>query len=181
MTDLGTLGGRGSQAEDIADNGAVAGSAQLPDETTHAVLWSDTEPQDLGGLPGGSPSRGTGVASMADGVNEAGVVVGWGFAEQGAVAARWGEDGADLLTSLAESTSSRALDINDSDLVVGHARVAGSSRAVLWAGHGVLVLDGRDRETVATAVNDVGTAVGWAETSAGGRRAVAWPTSHDGA
>ena len=70
LTDLGTLGGSMSWAFAINGTGAIAGSADLPDETTHAFLWTEEIGMlDLGTL-GGTYSRGSGI-------NDAGQVSGW--------------------------------------------------------------------------------------------------------
>jgi probable HAF family extracellular repeat protein len=71
MTDLGTLGGSTSWGFAINVNGAVAGSASLPDDVAvHAFVWTeDGGMVDLGTL-GGTYSR-------ASGVNDSGQVSGW--------------------------------------------------------------------------------------------------------
>ncbi len=69
LTDLGTLGGRDSSANAVNDHGDIAGSSQLPDGSTHAVLWHNGHIQDLGILPGGGDS-------IASDINNHGVVVG---------------------------------------------------------------------------------------------------------
>ncbi len=70
LTDLGTLGGSTSWAFAVNTAGAVAGSASLPDDVTHAFLWTEEIGMlDLGTL-GGTYSRGSGI-------NDAGQVSGW--------------------------------------------------------------------------------------------------------
>jgi len=41
FTDLGTLGGLGSQADGINTAGQIVGWANLPDGSQHAFLWSN--------------------------------------------------------------------------------------------------------------------------------------------
>jgi probable HAF family extracellular repeat protein len=78
LVDLGSLGGPASIAYAINGAGEVVGSAQRPDGTSHAVLWEATgePPIDLQSLiPAGSPWTSLDVAT---GINDAGLIVGWG-------------------------------------------------------------------------------------------------------
>jgi len=78
LVDLGSLGGPASIAYAINGAGEVVGSAQRPDGTSHAVLWEVTgePPVDLESLvPAGSPWTSLDVAT---GINDAGLIVGWG-------------------------------------------------------------------------------------------------------
>ena len=69
VTDLGTLpGGNFSQPFFIAKNGRIAGSSNLADGASHAVVWSKQQATDLGTLGGSN--------SIAFGVNEAGPAAG---------------------------------------------------------------------------------------------------------
>ena len=70
VTDLGTLGGGGSQAGAINNRGQVVGSAYTASGDYHAFLWEDGEMTDLGTLPGGS-------FSFAQAINNRGQVVGF--------------------------------------------------------------------------------------------------------
>jgi probable HAF family extracellular repeat protein len=70
VTDLGSLGGSVNFADDINNQGQVAGFSNLPgDATIHAFLWENGVMRDLGTLPGDFSSSG-------DGINSKGQVVG---------------------------------------------------------------------------------------------------------
>jgi probable HAF family extracellular repeat protein len=67
MTDLGTLpGGQHTLAKGINNKGQVVGYANMPSGETHAVLWDNGIPIDLG-------------LGIAEGINDAGQVVGGGY------------------------------------------------------------------------------------------------------
>ena len=70
ITDLGTLGGKSSEAVAINDQGQVIGFSATAKGRNHAFLWREGKLSDLGVLPGGS-------ASGASAINEHGQIVGW--------------------------------------------------------------------------------------------------------
>jgi probable HAF family extracellular repeat protein len=71
VTDLGTLsGGNFSQPFFITKNGLVAGSSNLADGSSHAVVWASKQAADLGTL-GGSNSIAFGVNNHSQAVGEA--------------------------------------------------------------------------------------------------------------
>jgi probable HAF family extracellular repeat protein len=70
ITDLGTLGGDQSSAEDINKVGQIVGTSKTASGVRHAFLWQDGEMKDLGTLLGG------GRYSGAAGINGVGQVVG---------------------------------------------------------------------------------------------------------
>jgi probable HAF family extracellular repeat protein len=72
MIDLGTFGGRGSDAYDINDSGTIVGWAQLSDATQHAFVYSNGVMTDLG------ESLGRGISSIATAINASGQIVGLG-------------------------------------------------------------------------------------------------------
>ena len=71
VTDLGTLsGGSFSQPFFITKNGRIAGSSNLADGSSHAVVWASEQMTDLGTL-GGSNSIAFGVNDFGQSVGEA--------------------------------------------------------------------------------------------------------------
>ena len=71
VTDLGTLsGGNFSQPFFITKNGRIAGSSNLADGSSHAVVWASQQAADLGTL-GGSNSIAFGVNNYGQAVGEA--------------------------------------------------------------------------------------------------------------
>jgi probable HAF family extracellular repeat protein len=70
LFELGTLGGSGSFAIDINNQGQVVGNSDMPgDITFHAFLWQNGVITDVGTLPGD-------VSSGVDGINNKGQAVG---------------------------------------------------------------------------------------------------------
>ena len=67
--DLGTLGGRHSEAIDVNNAGQVVGNANIADESNHAFVYADGVMQDLGTLGGRQ--------SFATAINELGQIVGF--------------------------------------------------------------------------------------------------------
>jgi probable HAF family extracellular repeat protein len=123
ITTIGTLGGSGSSALGINNQGQVVGYAELPfDEIhrtsiRHAFLYDGTI-HDLGILGEGSPGFGF---SSASAVNEAGVAVGYSsIAQSTGIAHAFLYDGImHDLGVLLDQGQSFAVDINDHNEVVG--------------------------------------------------------------
>lgn len=83
ITDLGTLGGSGSDAYSINDRGQIVGSAETKAGRRHAVLWENGKVRDLGTL--GGPN------SQAVSINSRGQIVGVSDTKaKGELAERWG-------------------------------------------------------------------------------------------
>jgi len=161
LTDLGTLGGWGSAAEDINDLGQVVGWADGP-QGRHAFLWDSGVMTDLGSL--------TSYESGAFGVNDLGQVVGRFYTSYDEYRAFLWEDG--VMTDLGTlgGDMSLANDINNSGQIVGWAKNAsGYVRAFLYEdGHmqDLGLLEGNRSQ--AWGINDAGQIVG------DSRRAVLW-------
>jgi probable HAF family extracellular repeat protein len=76
LVDIGDLGGGSAVAYGINDAGDVVGSAVTKDESNHPFLYSKGKMIDLGTL--GAP-QGTDWWNSAQGINKAGVVVGYSY------------------------------------------------------------------------------------------------------
>ena len=83
VRDLGTLGGRSSQANAINSSGVIVGMSNVAgSEQPHAFIWKSGVMSDLGTLAGGQ--------SEATAINDDGIVVGWSRVASGVQrAVRW--------------------------------------------------------------------------------------------
>lgn len=126
-TDIGTLGGPGTNAVDVNDAGQVTGRSTLPSGLEHAFVWRSGRGMiDLGVLPGAANSA-------ASAINNRGVVVGTseGVPSTPPHAFRWSAtDGMqDLGAFTTGNTSfSSATLINDAGLIAGNSDTAAMSR-----------------------------------------------------
>jgi len=121
VIDLGTLGGRDSQAMAINNRGQIVGFSTLPgNETTHAFLYI----RDESSSPTGMIDLGTlgGDDSWAYNINKAGHIVGDAYTKEGFTHGFYlnaiGNNMEDLGTL--GRMSSQARGINDNDVVVGY-------------------------------------------------------------
>ena len=160
MTDLGTLGGSGSQAYGVNDSGEVVGSAYRDgDVTVHAFLYSGAGLMDLGTLGGTN--------SIAFGINSAGEIVGSsqtsGDASRHAFLYAGG-----LMTDLGTlgGADSQADAINKGGLIVGWSQTAdGGRHAFLWISgrmvdlNRLIALEPAAALVEATGINDLGQVV----------------------
>lgn len=178
MTDLGTLGGTFSSAEDINDLGQIVGHSDLPgDLERHAFLWEDGTMTDLGALGG--------EWSWAKAINNLGQIVGYSDVEPGyedpARAVLW-DHGAIVDLGISDRFSV-ANDINDQGDVVGaydfYPR-SPNTDAFIWSDgvHRSLGSLG-GRFTWAKSINESGQIVGWATTpELGVVRSFLWEAGH---
>ncbi len=119
ITDLGTLGGEGSIATAINDNGQIVGSSLQEEGGSRAFLWEDAEITNLGVLPEG------GDASYATDINSAGQVVGLieGYGDLARVAFLWQNGEMIDLNALIPADSGWVLlgatAVNDAGQIVG--------------------------------------------------------------
>lgn len=172
---LGALGGKTGEASDMLD-GRIVGFAERADGRFHAFLWENGSMWDLGALPNpiltNSQALVINSAKQIVGFSLAHDVAGGGSADHGFL---W-QNGTMLDLGTLGGRASRALDINASGLIVGHAQsAAANERAVLWR-NGVI----RDLGTLgglqaaALGVNRSGVIVGRAETKARKFKAFVW-------
>ncbi len=168
MVDLGTLGGRESRATAINAAGQVVGWSQTAAGETRAFLWDGGALADLGTLPGHQGAR-------ADGINDAGQIVGTAYREpcycatgRAERAVLW-QRGAVADLGVTGTVGSRARAINNGGQVVGDTLSSGGSGKIFtspfrWEAGAVAPL-GADRAWFpsAAAINDAGQAVGKAD------------------
>jgi probable HAF family extracellular repeat protein len=178
MRDLGTFGGSGSYALAINSVGQVAGYAYGPGNAWfHAFLFdarTGAPIQDLGAL---------GDSSLAQDINDAGQVVGYSRAADGALRAFRYEAGTmhDLgLLPGARGAEARA--INGAGLTVGYVYYP-DGRQVAFVHDGTTMHDlgtlGGSRFSDAVAINSTGLVVGSSiDAAAGAQRATAWNSNY---
>ncbi len=146
LTDLGTLGGRNSQANALNDSGQVVGWAQTASGAIHAVLWQDGKAIDLGGL-GGTMSHALSINDRGQIVGRSEKIVPIGNTE-GTVWARsflWQKGTMTNLGTL-RGDIVRALDINEHGQVAGTVVSNATDRAGYHIEHAFLWQNGRMRD-----------------------------------
>jgi len=167
ITDLGTLGGSFSYANDINSISQIVGASYLSDESTiHASMWHNYTIVDLGTLGGTN--------SQAYAANDIGKVVGWAQTSSGSVHAfLFTTDVAGNVTNRADlgalsSGWSYAYGINNSNQVVGT-----SGHAFLWDAGALTDLNSVIPPASgwvlagASAISDMGQIVGWGKNPQG--------------
>ena len=119
MTTLGTLGGD-AWATALNDKGDIVGWGRTPDGRTHAVLWSNGKPMDLGTL-GGAESEAYAVNNMHRVLGKAQNVRGeWRSACGRKVSRKTSGLSETLAVSLAASRGSMTLEISSARRRMGH-------------------------------------------------------------
>ncbi|MCS7170119.1 MAG: hypothetical protein NZ949_05795, partial [Candidatus Kapabacteria bacterium] len=174
MHDLGTLGGRESEATAVAPSGTVVGRAMNPSLQARAFRWSrHSGMQDLGTF-GGTESAAWGIA------RDSLVIVGWAEnADRQARAFRWTSvTGLQDLGTLGGARSEAYGVSADGSVVVGQAENDDRLwRAFRWtAATGMQelgTLGGRESAALALSA-DGSVVVGWATTQTGDWRAFRW-------
>jgi probable HAF family extracellular repeat protein len=157
LVDLGTLGGPGSHAAAVSENGNVVGCADTASGAIHAFLWQEGSIRDLEPGSGAAPS-------CALAVNNQGVAAGRGA--NGELSIWEGE----RVTRL--GVQGEVGGINESKGVVGSYRAGAETRAFLYSG-GALAdlpsLGGTSGDSAAAAINEQYQVVG-----VSGGRAFLW-------
>src|SRR6516164_1383492 len=154
MTDLGTLGGIGSEGLAINDSGEVVGVTQTKAGTSDAFLWNGTRMTDLGPLSQFYPH----------GINDSGQIAGTCNQSSPCV------DSNGAFTTLPDPpglTCSGAAAINNNGQVLGSCGdPSGNSHGVVWTNGTPTVLPTLGGPYfAATAINNNGDVVGFGQTS----------------
>jgi probable HAF family extracellular repeat protein len=149
LTDLDPQG-ISSHAADISNNGAIVGAfRRMP---TRSFMYSGGTISDLGAPPG--------AFNGAEGINNAGTIVGW-IASAGMEQAYAYSEGTFKPLGTLGGSRSRALAINDQGQIVGYARTSGEEQhAFLYRDGQMIDLNIGGTESSADDINNQGQIVG---------------------
>jgi probable HAF family extracellular repeat protein len=172
MRNLGTLGGKSSDAQGINDSGVVVGSAMISNGHYHAFRWTASGGmQDLGSLDG----RDRGGAAF--GVNGSGEIVGVsGIFQHNNEPYSWTSTGGmkDLLPHHIYSEGS-ANAINRLGNIAGCVNTATNSYPALWTSGGLKVLSTLGGpNAISIAINGKNQMAGYSGTASGANHAFFW-------
>ena len=167
--DLGTLGGKNSQAFNLNAGGQVVGTAQVTSGERHAFVWNRGRLRDLGTLPNAK-------YSAAYGINKAGDIVGVSaFDGLNNHAVLWRKGKISDLGVLPNGSGSFARAINDRGQIVGFGRIEDDTHAFLYENGKMNDLGtlGKDPSN-ANSINNAGEIVGASAIKGGRRHACLW-------
>jgi probable HAF family extracellular repeat protein len=182
IVDLGTLGGRESEASAINDRGQVVGWSETAVDSEGnqwdlAFLWQHGKMTNL------SPGPGADIWPSA--INDRGQVVGSMDAAMGVMAWLWEKGKLTFLDSLGVAATAEEAGRQDSaNSINNHGQIVGSSsrpwsyvdRAVLWQGKIMIAALGTlgGKESEASSINERGQIVGRSKTARGSYHAFLW-------
>ena len=167
--DLGTLGGKNSQAFNLNAGGQVVGTAQVKSGEKHAFVWNRGRLRDLGTLPNAK-------YSAAYGINKTGDIVGVSaFDGLNNHAVLWHKGKLFDLGVLPNGSGSFARAINDRGQIVGFGRIEDDTHAFLYENGKMNDLGtlGKDPSN-ANSINNAGEIVGASAIKGGRRHACLW-------
>ncbi len=167
--DLGTLGGRDSQAFGINAGGQIVGGSLRADKNRHAFLYAAGKMTDLGTLPGGN-------FSLAYAISDAGTVVGISETTQSAVhACLWKHGKIIDLGTLPGGSLSLGFALNSRDAAAGSSVTHNEYHATLFTLGTVRDLGtlGSDPASLSS-LDDQGRGVGASNLSPNVRHALLW-------
>jgi probable HAF family extracellular repeat protein len=190
LVDLGTLGGSGSRAFDLNEQGQIAGDSLTATSADRAFLWTQAGGMiNLGTLGGGPGLPET--ESQATSLNDSGQVVGTTGVSGpidvcGPRAFSWTQSGG-MIEIHGLDCATRPSALNEHGQVVGESNCffgLCASRAFSWTQTGGTIdLGGLGGDgSIAYAVNNLGQVVGQSATAGGPTHAVLWqpgPTTID--